>query len=517
MIKYIIILICFSLISLGQVKDSAAILFSKYILSSELSTNLNVLASDEYEGRETGMKGQKMAADYIAAWFKNVGIPSINGSYFQQFGLSIYKPQKISFKIGANSFKQDEDFYSTPAVFLDSILKINKVVFAGYGINSEKYNNYKDINVNGKTVLILGGELLDKQKKSVITGISIKSEWATNNQLKYNEARAQGVKILLVADGNLKKSMLENTQRINSTRMRLAEDSQELTEKGPLVINISEAMCNKILADSKNNINALKLALQKKTVSNFEFESDISLNLGHGRERLNAENVLGFVEGTDLKKEIVVISAHYDHLGMHNGVVYNGADDDGSGTVAVMQLAKAFAEAKRQGKGSRRSILFMCVAGEEKGLLGSDYYTRHPIFSLANTIVDLNIDMIGRLDAKHKNDANYVYIIGSNMLSNTLHNINEAANKTYVGLDLDYTFNSTSDPNQFYYRSDHYNFAKNNIPVIFYFNGVHADYHKETDDVQKINFEKIEKISKLVFFTAWKIANRNERIKLNDN
>ena len=141
MIKYIIILICFSLISLGQVKDSAAILFSKYILSSELSTNLNVLASDEYEGRETGMKGQKMAADYIAAWFKNVGIPSINGSYFQQFGLSIYKPQKISFKIGANSFKQDEDFYSTPAVFLDSILKINKVVFAGYGINSEKYNN----------------------------------------------------------------------------------------------------------------------------------------------------------------------------------------------------------------------------------------------------------------------------------------------------------------------------------------------------------------------------------------
>lgn len=204
MIKYIIILICFSLISLGQVKDSAAILFSKYILSSELSTNLNVLASDEYEGRETGMKGQKMAADYIAAWFKNVGIPSINGSYFQQFGLSIYKPQKISFKIGANSFKQDEDFIQLRP-FLDSILKINKVVFAGYGINSEKYNNYKDINVNGKTVLILGGELLDKQKKSVITGISIKSEWATNNQLKYNEARAQGVKILLVADGNLKK------------------------------------------------------------------------------------------------------------------------------------------------------------------------------------------------------------------------------------------------------------------------------------------------------------------------
>ena len=188
------------------------------------------------------------------------------------------------------------------------------------------------------------------------------------------------------------------------------------------------------------------------------------------------------------------------------------ADDDGSGTVALLELAEAFSAAKKEGKGPRRSVLIMPVAGEEKGLLGSQYYSKNPVYPIENTVADLNIDMIGRIDEKHEGNPDYIYIIGSNMLSTELHQINEQANTAFTKLELDYTFNKKDDPNQYYYRSDHYNFAKNNIPVIFYFNGVHADYHKATDTVDKINFQKMEKITRLVFYTAWELANREERI-----
>jgi len=170
--------------------------------------------------------------------------------------------------------------------------------------------------------------------------------------------------------------------------------------------------------------------------------------------------------------------------------------------------------AKRDGKGPRRSILIMPVSGEEKGLLGSKYYTDNPVFPLIKTIANLNIDMIGRIDNMHL-DGNYVYLIGSDMLSKDLHNINEEINKKHIGLELDYTYNTDDDPHRYYYRSDHYNFAKNNIPVIFYFNGVHEDYHKTTDTIEKIDFNKIEKITRFVFLTAWELANKEERIKLN--
>ena len=158
----------------------------------------------------------------------------------------------------------------------------------------------------------------------------------------------------------------------------------------------------------------------------------------------------------------------------------------------------------------------MPVAGEEKGLLGSKYYTENPVYPLENTVADLNIDMIGRLDEKHADNPNYVYLIGSDKLSNELHRISEEANSTYTNLELDYTYNDPNDPNRFYYRSDHYNFAKKNIPIIFYFNGTHEDYHKATDTVDKIDFEKMEKITRLVFYTCWELVNREERIQLNE-
>ena len=224
-----------------------------------------------------------------------------------------------------------------------------------------------------------------------------------------------------------------------------------------------------------------------------------------------SENVLGFIEGYDKKDEIIVISAHYDHLGKEGKNIYYGADDDASGTATIMMIAKAFAMAKKAGYGPRRSILFLNCSGEEKGLLGSEYYTANPVYPLKNTIANLNVDMIGRIDSTHIGDTNYVYLIGSDKLSQDLHFISEKANAMYTNISLDYTFNSDSDPNRFYYRSDHYNFAKNNVPVIFYFSGVHADYHQPTDTPDKILYNKMEKIARLVFFTAWELANRDDK------
>ena len=238
----------------------------------------------------------------------------------------------------------------------------------------------------------------------------------------------------------------------------------------------------------------------------------VFLNAKRNENLPDSENIWAYIEGTDLKDEIVVVSAHYDHVGIKNGQVYNGADDDGSGTVALIEIAKAFQKAKEDGNGPRRSILILHVTGEEHGLLGSRYYSENPLFPLAKTVADVNIDMIGRRDELHKDDNNYVYVIGSDYLSSDLYTICENANQKYIGLNLDYKYNDKKDPNRFYYRSDHYNFAKNGIPSVFFFNGSHADYHKATDEVDKIEFDALTKRTKYAFVVAWEIATREKRL-----
>lgn len=229
-----------------------------------------------------------------------------------------------------------------------------------------------------------------------------------------------------------------------------------------------------------------------------------------------SENVLAYIEGSEKPEELLIISAHLDHIGISsNGEINNGADDDGSGTVAVLEIAEAFKKAVKKGEGPKRSILFLHVTGEEIGLFGSRYYTdEDPIFPLENTIANLNIDMIGRVDKKHEGQPNYLYLIGTDRLSTELHEVSETVNTKYINLDFDYKYNAKTDPNRFYFRSDHYNFAKNDIPVIFYFNGTHADYHKPSDTPDKINYEFLETRTRLIFHTAWELANRDERVKL---
>ena len=278
---------------------------------------------------------------------------------------------------------------------------------------------------------------------------------------------------------------------------------------------------------------------QKKAVEylrNFYIENDIeagdpdkdyfqkmTLNISRGNEgEVDSENVIAIIRGTEIPDEYVILTAHLDHVGYGRtgsragrnvNKIHNGADDDGSGTVAVLEIAQAFKEASKKGKGPKRSIVFLHVTGEEKGLLGSAYYADNPIYPLEDTVTNLNLDMIGRTDPTRQGEnREYIYIIGSDHDSQDLHNLSELTNSETVNIDLDYRFNAKDDPQRFYYRSDHYNFAKNGIPIIFYFSGTHPDYHMPSDTPDKIEYDLLEVRSRLVFYTAWNIANRDKRI-----
>ena len=226
----------------------------------------------------------------------------------------------------------------------------------------------------------------------------------------------------------------------------------------------------------------------------------------------DSQNIIAYIKGSEFPDEYLFISAHSDHEGVIDGEIYNGADDNGSGTAAVLEIAEAFNEAVKDGYKPKRSIVFLHVTAEEKGLHGSRYYSNNPIFPIENTMATLNIDMIGRVDPSHKDNENYIYVIGSDRISTELHFIAQKANDKFTKLNLDYKYNADNDPNRYYYRSDHYNFALKGIPIIFFFNGEHEDYHKPTDTADKINYPLLSKRTKLIFATAWHIANSDERL-----
>jgi len=295
-------------------------------------------------------------------------------------------------------------------------------------------------------------------------------------------------------------------------------NTNEVDESGLSYAYINHEAGKKIIGDDFDNIldAASKFMLLNELKKTFAVSASFDFQKISGT--VNASNVIGIVEGSDKKDEYVFLTAHYDHLGKYDGVIYNGADDDGSGTVTVMQMAQAFAQAKREGNGPRRTMVFMTVSGEEKGLWGSEYYSDHPLFPLEKTSVDLNTDMIGRVDTERKtaDTLNYVYVVGNNKISSELPVINEGMNKKYTNLVLDYKFDDPNDPNRIYYRSDHYNFARKGVPVLFFYDGMlQADYHKPTDDVDKINWPLFQKRAQMIFYTAWEMANREKMLKRN--
>ncbi len=521
-----------------QAKASAATEYAQTITVDDLKEYLSTLASDDFEGRETGKEGQKKAANYIAKHFKNIGLPPINTkteTYFQPFSLDSQRWAEMAVTSNDKRYEFLKDYYC----FANSVdagkSEADEVVFLGYGIKDTAYNDYKGRNVQGKTALVFNGEPMDKTGKYRISQTDKPSEWSTSWRKKMETAKEEGIKNLFIIVEDVEKNVSRMKNYITGGRMRLKGVDSE--NAYPTTLYISEAMAQHMLGTKKRHqLSRLRKKITKKGKSKYvKRPAKVYVDLRKHGELVPTENVLGYIEGTDpkLKDEVLIITAHYDHLGIMDKnmpankaggkktatkrKIFNGADDDGSGTVAVMEIAQAFAQAKKDGQGPRRSVLIMTVSGEEKGLLGSRYYTdKAPIFPLENTIANLNVDMVGRIGDEYKktNDGNYVYIIGSDKLSTELHQINEQMNKQHTKLKLDYKYNDDNDPNRFYYRSDHYNFAKNNIPVIFYFNGTHEDYHQETDTVDKINFESLQKRTQLIFHTAWQLANQDKRIEV---
>ena len=503
----------------NELPELLPVTLAKTITSADMTKHLNILASDEFEGRETGTPGNQKAADYIAEQFKNMGLPPVgeNESYFQNVIFTWTMWDDIGMYVNDQKYRHKKDFVSFPEQNSNrTSFEANEIVFLGYGIDDPKYSDYKGVNVKDKTILIYKDEPTKKDGTSRITGTHEVSEWSSNWTKKMEAAHKHGVKNVLIIDHEIQKLISESLKFLIGPKITLGK----MNTPSDLYANslyISTNIAKEIMGDQFKKVVKARKKIQKKgNPKNVTLPCNLKLIQVKNERKLIGNNVLGYIEGSDeqLKEELVVVTAHYDHLGKQGNSIYNGADDNGSGTTTVIEVAEAFAEAKKQGKGAKRSVLVMLVTGEEKGLLGSKYYTEKPLFPLENTVVDINVDMVGRVDEKYKDNPNYIYVIGSDRLSSELHEINETVNKNYTQLVLDYTYNAKDDPNRYYYRSDHYNFAEKGIPSIFYFNGTHKDYHRPSDTVDKINFEKMEKIGRLVFHTAWEIANREKRIEV---
>lgn len=474
--------------------------FANTITAEELKEALYTYASDDFQGRETGEPGQKKAVEYLKNHYTSLGVPAVktDGDYFQDVPLQKQQAPDMTLKVGDKEFKAVDDYVSV-ADGENGEVSSAEIAYVGYGIDAENYSSYKDIDVTGKFVLIKAGEPKGEDGNFVISGSSSTSQWSTNQQYtaKRQIALKRGAKGILFYAPQIYTMIAGMFGKGGSISLKNDAPSEKLYY---LFVNSSIA---KAVIEDIDNDTVSKLI---KTPLNLTFKSNT--------KEIKSENVAAFIKGSEKPDEIIVISAHLDHEGVKGEDIYNGADDDGSGTVAILEIAEAFKAAADNGQTPKRSVLFLHVTGEEKGLLGSRHYTDNdPLFPLANTVANLNIDMIGRSDPKRtEGDRNYVYLIGSDKLSTELHELSEEVNKKCCNVELDYKFNDENDPNRFYYRSDHYNFAKNNIPVIFYFNGTHADYHQPSDTPDKIEYDLLENRTRLIFNTAWELANRDTRI-----
>ncbi len=472
--------------------------FAETITAKDLKTKLTVIAGPGMEGRETATEGQRKAAAFIENHFKKLGLQPGGGSGYQM-EYPVYQDslQSVSFSVNGSAFALDKDFTLSSGSFATIQRTAKDVVYASFGMADSTSNDYDGLNVSKKWVMLIDGIRADVDKAPDAESRSnLRATFMKVGLAKKNGARG----IIIVTNDFPKK---EASSRLGNMSLKQIADSSIVP-----VIYVSPQVASAIVGKQVSSLK--ELSNQVRGV----YPAAIDLNEVRFTKNLHSTNVLGVMPGTDKKDEYVFVTAHYDHLGKKGNVIYYGADDDGSGTTSVLQIAEAFAKAKAKGMGPKRTIVFMTVSGEEKGLWGSEYYSEHPAFPLDKTSVDLNIDMVGRIDPDYKGDStNYVYTIGEDKLSSELFGISDSINKKYMNMELDRRFNDPNDPNKFYYRSDHFNFAKKGVPVIFYFNGVHADYHRPTDTVDKINFNVMEKRVKLVFYTAWDMANRENMLK----
>jgi hypothetical protein len=504
----------------GYAQDPNAQKFAGQITAKNAKKHLSILASDKFEGRETGKRGAEMAAAYIVKEFTKLKlIAPVNGSYIQNVPLVETSFEVTSFMANNLALTMGKDFLFSGSGDAKSI-KASEIVFIGYGIGSDNYDDLKNTDIAGKVVLLINKGEPMKNGVSAISKSTTASDWSTSRFKRIQYVMGKNPALILAVSPDVSASLQSYKPRAG--RLSVKKESKAGASNRAstaAMVNITPEVANQFLKNSGKTYEELKASIDNNGSPQTQvLKSEVAMNYGPVNKEIISANVLGYLEGTDLKDELVVFSAHYDHIGLTTDgdidKVNNGADDDGSGTTGVLTIARAYAKAKEAGHGPRRSILFLLVTGEEKGLLGSEYYSLNPVFPMANTITNLNIDMIGRIGEAYKDSpdaANYCYLIGSDKLSTDLHKISENANAVYTKMKIDYKFNDPKDPERIYYRSDHYNFAKNGIPIVFYFNGVHEDYHKASDEVSKINFELLAKRAHLVYYTGWDLVNRDKR------
>lgn len=493
------------------------------ITAKQLKEYLTFIASDELEGRDTPSRGLDIAAMYIAQHLSSWGLKPAgdNGSYFQKFPLTLDKvvARDSRLELSGQTYEYGKDFLTsiTAASFKDA-----PVVFAGYGwvIKSKNVNAYQGIDVKDKIVVVVNS--LPKG----ITFNDLKGPPGSDWMSPAFYAQTNGAKAVInfPTFGNL----------INWEASRWNQSDKGSVDYGnqpPLIkiptITLSPRALSGLFFGEKATATALfnrTQALEEHTPFDLKPEKRISVNIAATKEKIHSQNVVGILEGSDpvLKNEYVAIGAHYDHVGMNPFApgpdkIWNGADDDGSGTVSLMNIAEAFAKGAQRPK---RSMLFIWHAGEEKGLWGSDYYTNNPTVPISSIITGLNIDMIGRYQAPGEENhpqnnrlpkPHEVFTIGNKMMSTELGQIADEVNGSFLKLNFNPKYDGPDHPDQFFYRSDHFNYAKKGIPIIFFMDGDHADYHQVTDSIEKINFEQMEKVARTIMAIGWRLANGAKR------
>ncbi len=499
-------------------QNEAASFYGNSITKEGLKKHLTVIASDEFEGRETGTEGQRKAAAYIEAEFKRIGLqkPSILKTYQQFYPLHQDSVQTSILSINKVPAEMGKDFL-IPLTNNDGKFSSKKILFVGYGIDDNMYSDYTALNAKGCVVVFFLGEP-KKDGKYFLGGENKVSKWTISGlENKLRAAEKRGAVGAFVINHNMEtftKRLLDNNTKNGITFRSIEEDESSNKQLNYALVSFS--FIKKLLPQNFDSILTIARAKDFFKPTQTDEKTTIAYRFKKSKNIIYASNVIGVIEGTDKKDEYVFCTGHYDHLGKHDGKIYYGADDDGSGTCGVIEMATAFAKAAANGNRPRRTMVFMTVSGEEKGLWGSEYYSDHPLFSLDKTSVDLNTDMVGRVDTERKkaDTLNYVYVVGHDKISSELPIINEGQNNKYTNLVLDYKFDDPNDTERIYYRSDHYNFARKGVPVLFFYDGMlKSDYHKPTDTVDKINFDLYEKRVRMIFYTAWEIANRNDMLK----
>jgi hypothetical protein len=497
------------------------------ISAAQLKSYLSFIASDEMEGRDTPSRGLDTTAKFLAMNLERWGFKPAgdDGTFFQRIVLrrDQLEGARSSAEINGRKFAFGEDFIPNAVGATIS----GPLVYAGHGwvVKSKNIDAYQGVDVKDKIVVVYGEGFPKGITRADLVGRG-GNDWFRPSVY----ARSHGAKaVIAVPDPGIVLRWDQARQRAETVAGRPVPE-KFTSSSGPAVplIWVSAKMADALFQGEQFDASTLMDRGQRgEATPAFALSptKQVNFTIAVKTEKPPTQNVVAVWEGSDpvLKNEYVAVGAHYDHVGIGNPVngdsVYNGADDDGSGTTALLAMAEALARAKQRPK---RSVLFVWHCGEEKGLWGSRYFTDYPTIPLAQIVTQINIDMIGRSkkegDTNSRNadlsGPNQIYVIGSKMMSTELGELSESVNKSFLNLQYDYRYDDPNDANRFFFRSDHYNYARKGIPIIFFFDGVHEDYHRPGDEPQKIDYQKMEKIARTIYLTLWEIANRPVRPKV---